>query len=219
MGKLFIKQMKPKKNSKYHSGVVDPKYCHKYVNGKLKKDFTDLLKYIQYINSKNSFDFFTEDICECEWLIKLNPGNFIDIPEDFIDDTINKMNFHYRIMKKYKIDRKEQKNSIVYRMEGHNFYATREKLMKEGFVLVDSYYNDDNGRVSGCLLEKNDNIVGISIPGLAPHPSMDDIIIAFNQNLFHEIGRIFPQLWMAHSYDDPMNIKAFFRYSDLYNVE
>ena len=162
---------------------------------------------------------FTEDICECEWLIKLNPGKFIDIPEDFIDDTINKMNFHYRIMKKYKIDRKEQKNSIVYRMEGHNFYATREKLMKEGFVLVDSYYNDDNGRVSGCLLEKNDNIVGISIPGLAPHPSMDDIIIAFNQNLFHEIGRIFPQLWMAHSYDDPMNIKAFFRYSDLYNVE
>ena len=162
---------------------------------------------------------FTEDICECEWLIKLNPGKFIDIPEDFIDDTINKMNFHYRIMKKYKIDRKEQKNSIVYRMEGHNFYATREKLMKEGFVLVDSYYNDENGRVSGCLLEKNDNIVGISIPGLAPHPSMDDIIIAFNQNLFHEIGRIFPQLWMAHSYDDPMNIKAFFRYSDLYNVE
>ena len=162
---------------------------------------------------------FTEDICECEWLIKLNPGKFIDIPEDFIDDTINKMNFHYRIMKKYKIDRKEQKNSIVYRMEGHNFYATREKLMKEGFVLVDSYYNDDNGRVSGCLLDKNDNIVGISIPGLAPHPSMDDIIIAFNQNLFHEIGRIFPQLWMAHSYDDPMNIKAFFRYSDLYNVE
>ena len=124
---------------------------------------------------------FTEDICECEWLIKLNPGKFIDIPEDFIDDTINKMNFHYRIMKKYKIDRKEQKNSIVYRMEGHNFYATREKLMKEGFVLVDSYYNDDNGRVSGCLLEKNDNIVGISIPGLAPHPSMDDIIIAVKQ--------------------------------------
>ena len=38
---------------------------------------------------------FTEDICECEWLIKLNPGKFIDIPEDFIDDTINKMNFHY----------------------------------------------------------------------------------------------------------------------------
>ena len=162
---------------------------------------------------------FTEDICECEWLIKLNPGKFIDIPEDFIDDTINKMNFHYRIMKKYKIDRKEQKNSIVYRMEGHNFYATREKLMKEGFVLVDSYYNDDNGRVSGCLLEKNDNIVGISIPGLAPHPSMDDIIIAFNQNLFHEIGRIFPHLWMAHSYDEPTNTKAYFRYSDLYNVE
>ena len=162
---------------------------------------------------------FTEDICECEWLIKLNPGKFIDIPEDFIDDTINKMNFHYRIMKKYKIDRKEQKNSIVYRMEGHNFYRTREELMKQGFKLIDSYYNDDNGRVSGCLLEKNDNIVGISIPGLAPHPSMDDIIIAFNQNLFHEIGRIFPQLWMAHSYDDPMNIKAFFRYSDLYNVE
>ena len=147
------------------------------------------------------------------------PGVWIDIPEDFIDDTINKMNFHYRIMKKYKIDRKEQKNSIVYRMEGHNFYATREKLMKEGFVLVDSYYNDDNGRVSGCLLEKNDNIVGISIPGLAPHPSMDDIILAFDQKLFHEIGRLFPHLWMAHSYDEPTNIKAFFRYSDLYNVE
>ena len=162
---------------------------------------------------------FTEDICECEWLIKLNPGKFIDIPEDFIDDTINKMNFHYRIMKKYKIDRKEQKNSIVYRMEGHNFYATREKLMKEGFVLVDSYYNDDNGRVSGCLLEKNDNIVGISIPGMVPHPSMDDIILAFDQKLFHEIGRLFPHLWMAHSYDEPTNIKAFFRYSDLYNVE
>ena len=162
---------------------------------------------------------FTEDICECEWLIKLNPGKFIDIPEDFIDDTINKMNFHYRIMKKYKIDRKEQKNSIVYRMEGHNFYATREKLMKEGFVLVDSYYNDDNGRVSGCLLEKNDNIVRISIPGMVPHPSMDDIILAFDQKLFHETGRLFPHLWMAHSYDEPTNTKAYFRYSDLYNVE
>ena len=146
-----------------------------------------------------------------------NPGEWINIPSDYISDYINTLNFDYKIMKKYKLDRKEQKT--IYRMEGHNFYATREKLMKEGFVLVDSYYNDDNGRVSGCLLEKNDNIVGISIPGLAPHPSMDDIIIAFNQNLFHEIGRIFPQLWMAHSYDDPMNIKAFFRYSDLYNVE
>ena len=146
-----------------------------------------------------------------------NPGEWINIPSDYISDHINALNFDYKIMKKYKLDRKEQKT--IYRMEGHNFYAAREKLMKEGFVLVDSYYNDDNGRVSGCLLEKNDNIVGISIPGLAPHPSMDDIIIAFNQNLFHEIGRIFPQLWMAHSYDDPMNIKAFFRYSDLYNVE
>ena len=145
------------------------------------------------------------------------PGVWIDIPEEYVSDHINAINFDYKIMKKYKIDRKEQKT--VYRMEGHNFYATREKLMKAGFTLIDSFYNDDNGRVSGCLLEKNDNIVGISIPGLAPHPSMDDIIIAFNQNLFHEIGRIFPQLWMAHSYDDPMNIKAFFRYSDLYNVE
>ena len=146
-----------------------------------------------------------------------NPGEWINIPSDYISDHINALNFDYKIMKKYKLDRKEQQT--IYRMEGHNFYATREKLMREGFVLVDSYYNDDNGRVSGCLLEKNDNIVGISIPGLAPHPSMDDIIIAFNQNLFHEIGRIFPQLWMAHSYDDPMNIKAYFRYSDLYNVE
>ena len=146
------------------------------------------------------------------------PGVWIDIPEVYVSDNINVMNFNYKILKKYKIDR-EQKNSIVYRMEGHNFYRTREELMKHGFKLIDSYYNDDNGRVTGCLLEKNDNIVGISIPGLAPHPSMDDIIIAFNQNLFHEIGRIFPQLWMTHSYDDPMNIKAFFRYSDLYNVE
>lgn len=145
------------------------------------------------------------------------PGEWIVVPEEYISDHINALNFDYRILKKYKINRKEQKN--VYRMEGHNFYATREKLMKEGFVLVDSYYNDDNGRVSGCLLEKNDNIVGISIPGMVPHPSMDDIILAFDQNLFHEIGRIFPHLWMAHSYDDPMNIKAFFRYSDLYNVE
>ena len=146
-----------------------------------------------------------------------NPGEWINIPSDYISEHINALNFDYKIMKKYKLDRKEQKT--IYRMEGHNFYATREKLMKEGFVLVDSYYNDDNGRVSGCLLEKNDNIVGISIPGMVPHPSMDDIILAFDQNLFHEIGRIFPQLWMAHSYDDPMNIKAFFRYSDLYNVE
>ena len=146
-----------------------------------------------------------------------NPGEWINIPSDYISDHINALNFDYKIMKKYKINRKEQKN--VYRMEGHNVYATREKLIKEGFVLVDSYYNDDNGRVSGCLLEKNDNIVGISIPGMVPHPSMDDIILAFDQNLFHEIGRIFPHLWMAHSYDDPMNIKAFFRYSDLYNVE
>lgn len=145
------------------------------------------------------------------------PGEWIVVPEEYISDHINALNFDYKILKKYKVNRKEQKT--IYRMEGHNFYATREKLMKEGFVLVDSYYNDDNGRVSGCLLEKNDNIVGISIPGMVPHPSMDDIILAFDQNLFHEIGRIFPQLWMAHSYDDPMNIKAFFRYSDLYNVE
>ena len=146
-----------------------------------------------------------------------NPGEWINIPSDYISDHINALNFDYKIMKKYKLDRKEQKT--IYRMEGHNFYATREKLMKEGFVLVDSYYNDDNGRVSGCLLEKNDNIVGISIPGMVPHPSMDDIILAFDQKLFHEIGRLFPHLWMAHSYDEPTNIKAFFRYSDLYNVE
>ena len=145
------------------------------------------------------------------------PGVWIDIPEEYVSDHINAINFDYKIMKKYKIDRKEQKT--VYRMEGHNFYTTREKLMKEGYVLIDSYYNDDNGRVSGCLLEKNDNIVGISIPGMVPHPSMDDIIIAFDQKLFHEIGRLFPHLWMAHSYDEPTNIKAYFRYSDLYNVE
>ena len=146
-----------------------------------------------------------------------NPGEWINIPSDYISDYINALNFDYKIMKKYKLDRKEQKT--IYRMEGHNFYDTREKLMKEGFVLVDSYYNDDNGRVSGCLLEKNDNIVGISIPGMVPHPSMDDIILAFDQKLFHEIGRLFPHLWMAHSYDEPTNIKAYFRYSDLYNVE
>lgn len=147
------------------------------------------------------------------------PGVWINIPEEYVSDHINAINFDYKIMKKYKVNRKEQKNSIVYRMEGHNFYATREKLMKEGYVLIDSYYNDDNGRVSGCLLEKNDNIVGISIPGMVPHPSMDDIILAFDQKLFHEIGRLFPHLWMAHSYDEPTNIKAYFRYSDLYNVE
>ena len=187
----------------------------------------EMENYMVIITSKNSSD---QSIVEgkdaiiqlesgiIDFMKDKKPGVWIDIPEVYVSDNINVMNFNYKILKKYKIDR-EQKNSIVYRMEGHNFYATREKLMKEGFVLVDSYYNDDNGRVSGCLLEKNDNIVGISIPGLAPHPSMDDIIIAFNQNLFHEIGRIFPQLWMAHSYDDPMNIKAFFRYSDLYNVE
>ena len=98
-------------------------------------------------------------------------------------------------------------------------YKTREELMKHGFKLIDIYYNDDNGRVSGCLLEKDDNIVGISIPGMVPHPSMDDIILAFDQKLFHEIGRLFPHLWMAHSYDEPTNTKAYFRYSDLYNVE
>ena len=147
------------------------------------------------------------------------PGVWIDIPEEYVSDHINAINFDYKIMKKYKIDRKEQKNSIVYRKEGHNFYRTREELMKQGFKLIDSYYNDDNGRVSGCLLEKNDNIVGISIPGMAPHPSMDDIILAFDQKLFHEIGRLFPHLWMAHSYDEPTNTKAYFRYSDLYNVE
>ena len=147
------------------------------------------------------------------------PGVWINIPEEYISDHINGINFDYKIMKKYKVNRKEQKNSIVYRMEGHNFYATREKLMKAGFKLIDSFYNDDNGRVSGCLLEKDDNIVGISIPGMVPHPSMDDIILAFDQKLFHEIGRLFPHLWMAHSYDDPSNIKAYFRYCDLYSVE
>ena len=77
------------------------------------------------------------------------PGVWIDIPEVYVSDNINVMNFNYKILKKYKIDR-EQKNSIVYRMEGHNFYRTREELMKHGFKLIDSYYNDDNGRVSGC---------------------------------------------------------------------
>ena len=38
MGKMLIKQMKPQKNSHYHSGIVDPKCCHKYVNGKLKNE-------------------------------------------------------------------------------------------------------------------------------------------------------------------------------------
>ena len=31
MGTHRIKQMKPKRNSMYHNGVVDPKSCHKYV--------------------------------------------------------------------------------------------------------------------------------------------------------------------------------------------
>lgn len=31
MAKRFIKHMKPKKNSGCHTGVVNPKYCHKYV--------------------------------------------------------------------------------------------------------------------------------------------------------------------------------------------
>ena len=152
-----------------------------------------------------------------EYMKDKNPGEWINIPSDYISDHINALNFDYKIMKKYKLDRKEQKT--IYRMEGHNFYRTREELMKQGFKLIDSYYNDDNGRVSGCLLEKNDNIVGISIPGMVPHPSMDDIILAFDQKLFHEIGRLFPHLWIAHSYDEPTNTKAYFRYSDLYNVE
>ena len=188
----------------------------------------EMKNYMVIIASKNSSD---QSIVEgkdaivqlesniIDFMRDKKPGVWIDIPEEYVSDHINAINFDYKIMKKYKVNRKEQKNSIVYRMEGYNFYKTREKLMKEGFKLIDSFYNDDNGRVSGCLLEKNDNIVGISIPGMVPHPSMDDIILAFDQKLFHEIGRLFPHLWMAHSYDEPTNTKAYFRYSDLYNVE
>ena len=186
----------------------------------------EMENYIVIITSKNSNQSSIIDGKDAivqlqstiiEYMKDKNPGEWINIPSDYISDHINALNFDYKIMKKYKLDRKDQKT--IYRMEGHNFYRTREELMKQGFKLIDSYYNDDNGRVSGCLLEKNDNIVGISIPGMVPHPSMDDIILAFDQKLFHEIGRLFPHLWMAHSYDEPTNTKAYFRYSDLYNVE
>ena len=120
----------------------------------------EMENYIVIIASKNSSDQSIvkgEDaIVQLEsniidFMRDKNPGEWINIPSDYISDHINALNFDYKIMKKYKVNRKEQKT--IYRMEGHNFYATREKLMKEGFVLVDSYYNDDNGRVSGCLLE------------------------------------------------------------------
>ncbi len=32
MSRSFIKQLKPKKNSRYNQGVVDPKNCHKYIS-------------------------------------------------------------------------------------------------------------------------------------------------------------------------------------------
>ena len=58
------------------------------INGKLKKDFTDLLKYVQYINSKNSFDFFTEDICEYSiylYSIKNNNTNYTYKGKNLLD--------------------------------------------------------------------------------------------------------------------------------------
>ena len=158
---------------------------------------------------------FNEDIYN--WLDKdLEPGKFINIPDEYIDDTINKINFKYRIMRKFKLDRKEYKNN--YTMYGHNFYATREKFMKAGFKLVDSYYNDE-GNTTGSVLEKNDELLGISIPGLKPHPSMDDILMTFNQNLFKEMGRLFPYLWMEYTHQHPMFITKSFRFCDLYSVE
>ena len=146
-----------------------------------------------------------------------NPGEWINIPSDYISDHINALNFDYRIMKKYKVDRKEYK--MMYEMDGCNFYRTREKLMKHGFKLSNCFY-DDNGNVTSCILEKNDNIVNIEINGLQPHPTMDDIWMVFDQNLFHDIGKIFPYLWMGHLDDaDPYKPWTWFRYSDLYNVE
>ena len=78
----------------------------------------EMEKYIMIISSKDSDQSsliegkdiliqLESDIID--FMRNKKPGVWIDIPEDFIDDTINKMNFHYRIMKKYKIDRKEQK--------------------------------------------------------------------------------------------------------------
>ena len=146
-----------------------------------------------------------------------NPGEWINIPSDYISDHINALNFDYRIMKKYKVDRKEYK--MMYEMDGMNFYNTREKLMKHGFKLKDCFY-DDNGNVTSCILEKNDNIVNMEINGLQPHPTMDDIWMVFDQNLFHIMGKIFPHLWMGHLDDaDPYKPWTWFRYSDLYNVE
>ena len=160
---------------------------------------------------------FNKDIYEWLDVVKLNPGKFIDIPEECIDDSITKLNFSYRIMKKYKVDRKEYK--MMYEMDGCNFYRTREKLMKHGFKLSNCFY-DDNGNVTSCILEKNDNIVNIEINGLQPHPTMDDIWMVFDQNLFHIMGKIFPHLWMGHLDDaDPYKPWTWFRYSDLYNVE
>ena len=169
-----------------------------------------------YIEGIDAMHQFNKHIYE--WLTKenLKPGKFIDIPDEYVDDPINKMNFSYRIMKKYKLGRKPYKNN--YTMYGHNFYRTREKLMKAGFKLVDSFYNDE-GNTTGSVLEKNGSKVGIHIPGLKPHPSMDDITIAFDEKLFDEIGRIFPYLWMKYSHQHPMFITESFRYCDLYNVD
>ena len=186
----------------------------------------EMEKYIVIIESKNS-DQSSSIIDGKDALIQLEsgiidfmkdkkPGVWINIPEVYVSDNINVMNFNYKILKKYKIDRKPYINN--YMMYGHNFYKTREKLMKLGFKLVDSYYNDE-GNTTGSLLEKNNNTVGLHIPGLKPHPSMDDITIAFNEQLFDEIGRIFPYLWIEDAHKHPMFIKKPFRYCDLYNVE
>ena len=185
----------------------------------------EMENYIVIIASKNSSDQSIvkgEDaILQLEsniidFMRDKNPGEWINIPSDYISDHINALNFDYKIMKKYKLDRKPYINN--YMMYGHNFYRTREKLMKLGFKLIDSYYNDE-GDTTGSLLEKNNNTVGLHIPGLKPHPSMDDITITFNEQLFDEIGRIFPYLWIEYAHKHPMFIKKPFRYCDLYSVE
>ena len=81
----------------------------------------EMEKYIVIIESKNSDQSSIIDGKDAliqlesgiiDFMKDKKPGVWIDIPEVYVSDNINVMNFNYKILKKYKIDR-EQKNSIV----------------------------------------------------------------------------------------------------------
>ena len=91
MGDSFIKHLKPRKNSRYHQGVIDPKKTSKYWSSKMDEPIIYRsgleLQFIQYCESNPNVVRWASEPLEIKYFNRLKNKEARYYPDYIIEDN------------------------------------------------------------------------------------------------------------------------------------